>query len=206
MSPLHPKIFLSSTYIDLSKLREEVIRWLTGIFGASLVVMETSGSDAGAPNVISTRRVRQCDIFIGIYGRRYGTIDPTGGKSITELELDEARGAQSAGVVRDLLLYKIDPTSKWLHEFTESSNEAQIGLARLQEKLRQHTYTTCRNEPEVLFSIVRDVYRSIAQRFPLERRALRSYSPPSPRPMRRPIGMEFLTSGDAEHLACTRFG
>ena len=81
MPPVHPRIFLSSTYIDLRNLRAEVIRWLTGIFGASLIVMETSGSDAAPPDVMSIRRVRQCDIFVGIYGHRYGTIDPITGKS-----------------------------------------------------------------------------------------------------------------------------
>jgi hypothetical protein len=89
-----------------------VIAWLTGIFGASLVVMETAGSDAAPPNITSVRRVRQCDIFVGIYGHRYGTIDQISGKSITELELDEARNAQSTGVVSHLLLY---PTGAQSH-------------------------------------------------------------------------------------------
>lgn len=90
MASAQPKIFLSSTYIDLKDVRAEVARWLTGIFGASLVIMETSGSDAAPPNILSVRRVRQCDIFVGIYGRRYGTMDPDSGELITELELDEA--------------------------------------------------------------------------------------------------------------------
>ena len=200
MPPVHPRIFLSSTYIDLRNLRAEVIRWLTGIFGASLIVMETSGSDVAPPDVMSIRRVRQCDIFVGIYGHRYGTIDPITGKSITELELDEARSAQSAGVVSELLLYMIDPTSGWLSEFADTSNDAQVGRTRLKQKIHQHTYTPYRTETDLLFSIVRDVYRSIAQRFFSERRALRPYTPPSPRPIRRPIGMEFLTSGDSDYL------
>jgi energy-coupling factor transporter ATP-binding protein EcfA2 len=200
MPPNHPKIFLSSTYTDLRDARAKVIRWLIGIFGASLIVMETSGSDAAPPNVASIRRVRQCDIFVGIYGHRYGTIDPASGESITELELDEAQSAQSAGVIRDILLYAIEPTSKWLAEFADTSLEAQTGRTRLKGKLKRHTYAVVRTETDLLFSIVRDVYRSVAQRFLTEPRALRSFNPPSTRPMRRPIGMEFLTSSDAEHL------
>jgi hypothetical protein len=118
-APLHPKIFLSSTYVDLSGVRADIVRWLTGIFGASLVVMETSGSDVAPPNVISVRRVRRCDIFVGVYAHRYGTIDASTGESITELELDEARSANSAGVINDLLLYLIDPKSSWLSEFSD---------------------------------------------------------------------------------------
>ena len=200
MPPVPPRIFLSSTYIDLRNARAEVIHWLSGIFGTPLIVMETSGSDAAPPNVTSTRRVRQCDIFIGIYGHRYGTVDPASGESVTELELDEARRAQSAGVVRDLLLYVIDPKSAWLSEFADTSIEALTGRSRLKAKLHQHTYTSFRTETELLFSIVRDVYRSIAQRFFSQRRTLRSFNPSSPKPIRRPVGMEFLTGGDADYL------
>ena len=81
------KIFLSSTSIDLSEIRIEVSRWLTGIFGAELIIMETFGSDATSPDVNSVRRVRECDLFVGIYAHRYGTVDQATGKSITELEL-----------------------------------------------------------------------------------------------------------------------
>ena len=94
----------------------------------------------------------------------------------------------------------IDPASAWLSEFADSSNEAQIGRSRLTQKLHQHTFTSFRTETELLFSIVRDVYRSVAQRFYSERRALRPYNPPSPRAIHRPVGMEFLTSGDANYL------
>jgi hypothetical protein len=162
--------------------------------------METFGSDAAPPNVMSVRRVRQCEIFVGIYGHRYGTIDANSGKSITELELDEARSAQSTGVISHLLLYVIDRKSVWLSEFADTSAEARIGRERLTGKLKQHTYTICRTETELLFSIVRDVYRSVARRFSSERRRLRPYYPPSRKVMHRPIGMEFLTSGDADYL------
>src|SRR5271167_3952462 len=112
----HPKIFLSSTYVDLRGARAELHRWLTGIFGADLVVMESFGSDAAPPNIMSVRRVRDCEIFIGIYAHRYGTIDPDTGRSITELELDEARTAHSAGVINSILLYVIADESAWLSD------------------------------------------------------------------------------------------
>ncbi len=81
------KVFLSSTFVDLGDVRVDVSRWLTGVFGAELIIMETFGSDAAPPNITSVRRVRECDIFVGIYARRYGTIDEVSGRSITELEL-----------------------------------------------------------------------------------------------------------------------
>ena len=87
------KVFLSSTFVDLGKARAEVSAWLSGVFGAELIVMETFGSDPTPPDITSIRRVRECDDFIGIYARRYGTVDQNSGKSITELELDEAKNA-----------------------------------------------------------------------------------------------------------------
>ena len=82
-----PKIFVSSTFVDLSAVRGEICKWLTGLFGAELIVMETFGSDAAPPEISSVRRVRECDLFVGIYAHRYGTINESSGKSITELEL-----------------------------------------------------------------------------------------------------------------------
>ena len=70
-----PKIFLSSTFADLSSVRDEICKWLTGLFGARLIVMETFGNDAAPPEINSVRRVRECDLFVGIYAHRYGTIE-----------------------------------------------------------------------------------------------------------------------------------
>ena len=150
-----PKVFLSSTYIDLAEIRAEIRQWLSGIFGTELIVMETFGSDADPPDINSVRRLRECDLFIGIFAHRYGTIDQESGKSITELELDEARRAFSSGVLRDILLYVINKDAKWLIEYKEKSHVAQTNLQRLKEKSRQHTYTSFKSKKELLFSIYR---------------------------------------------------
>ena len=70
--------------------------------------METFGSDATTPDVNSVRRVRDCDLFVGIYAHRYGTLDEVTSKSIVELELDEAKRAFSTGVLSDISLNVID--------------------------------------------------------------------------------------------------
>jgi hypothetical protein len=99
------RIFISSSFIDLSELREEVATRLREVFGARLLIMETFGSDEAPPEISSVRRVRKSDVFVGIYARRYGTVDRTTGKSITELELDEAERSHSAGNLSGILLY-----------------------------------------------------------------------------------------------------
>jgi hypothetical protein len=50
---------VSSTFVDLSAVRGEICKWLTGLFGAELIVMETFGSDAAPPEINSVRRVRE---------------------------------------------------------------------------------------------------------------------------------------------------
>jgi hypothetical protein len=107
------KIFLSSTFVDLEQPRLQIKEWLSGVFGAELIVMETFGSDTSPPDIASVRRVRECDLFIGIHGHRYGTIDQTSGESITELELDEAERSFSSGSLRDILLYIVDSNAVW---------------------------------------------------------------------------------------------
>ena len=149
----NPKVFLSSTYVDLRFARQRLVEWLSGIFGAGMIIMETFGSDAAPPNVLSVRRVRECDIFIGIYARRYGTIDPGTGASITELELDEARAAYSSGTIRNILLYVIDNDSTWLSEFTDLSIEAENGRARLREKPRAKPVHTSRPKQICFFQL-----------------------------------------------------
>ena len=59
-------VFVSSTYLDLVESRSKIKEWLSGIFGSKLIVMESFGSDADPPDIHSVRRVRECDLFIGI--------------------------------------------------------------------------------------------------------------------------------------------
>jgi hypothetical protein len=105
--------------------------------------METFGSDAAPPDIASVRKVRDCDIFIGMYARRYGSVDTATGKSITELELDEAERAYSSGIVKDLLLYVLDDRAPWPAEVQESSESGKRKLWRLRERVQSHTKLRC---------------------------------------------------------------
>lgn len=201
---IQTKIFLSSTYTDLSATRAMVSQWLTGVFGADLIIMETFGSEAAPPDVNSVRRVRGCDLFVGIYAHRYGTVDQATGKSIVELELDEAKRAFSSGVLSDILLYLVDEAVPWPNEHRETSQVAETGLRRLKQKARQHTVTFFKRDDDLLFFISRDVYRRLAERigaFPFK---VRPSMLPAPRTLHQPVGMEFLTSENRYYLVGRR--
>jgi hypothetical protein len=144
------------------------------------------------------RRVRECDIFVGIYGRRYGTIDDVSGRSITELELDEAKNALSTGIIRTILLYLLEPNAQWPVHLVEPGAEAN--LKRLFVRARQHACTYFSDRAELPSLIVRDVYRESLP-WGSRVRKLREPSSPSVRVLNQPFGMEFLTTADRTYLA-----
>jgi hypothetical protein len=195
-----PTIFLSSTFVDLAVIRKELSHWLSQVFGVDLVIMETFGSDAAPPHVMSVRKVRECDIFVGIYAHRYGTIDPTSGKSITELELDEAERAHSAGIVRDLLLYLHDEKSPWPPEHRENNEVASRKLAHLRERAKSHTCSYFGAANELLLAVMRDLHRKLAEHFDTSPLQIRELVLQTAIKLQRPAGMEFLGSAQRAYL------
>ena len=194
------RIFLSSTFVDLQELREEIARRLGDIFGAHLLVMETFGSDAAPPVISAIRHVRECDIFVGIYARRYGAVDPATGKSITELELDEAERSLSAGALTDILLYWLDDDASWPPHLCETDGAAIMRLKALREHSRQHTYTPFRDPRDLPYFVIRDILAKLRHRLVPPSLRTRQQVLPNARKLQRPIGMEFLTSADREHF------
>ena len=88
LPPVH--VFISSTMRDLQPEREAVARALESI-DLKAVRGETVGSQSASPYEVSLTMDRECDIYLGIYGGRYGNIVPGEGRSITEIEYHTAR-------------------------------------------------------------------------------------------------------------------
>jgi hypothetical protein len=194
------RIFLSSTFVDLQELREEIALRLREVFGAHLLVMETFGSDAAPPVISAIRHVRDCDLFVGIYARRYGAVDPATGKSITELELDEAERSLSAGSLSDILLYWLSEDASWPPRLCETGAVAITRLEALREHSRQHTYTPFRDQRDLPYFVIRDVLAKIRHRLTPPSLRTKQLVLPTARRLQRPTGMEFLTSADREHF------
>jgi hypothetical protein len=177
-----------------------LIQWLSGLFGADLIILETFGSDTDPPNLVSVDRVRECNFFVGIYAHRYGTIDKQTGKSITELELEEAERSLSAGLIEEILLYTSDPAAPWPEEYREVGEVAESGLSRLKEKVARHTYTVFKDEKDLLIHVVRDLHKRLYDHSGFRHPVLRTTAVPGPSILSRPVGMEFLTSRDRDYL------
>lgn len=127
-------------------------------------------------------------------------MDPDTGKSITELELEEAERARSAGSIGGILLYVLDDSAPWPPKYDEKDPAQIEKLARLKERIRQYTVTRFNVVTDLPFLIIRDVLARIRQHLGASSSRLRTLSLPEPRQLMQPIGMEFLTSADQHHL------
>lgn len=82
-------VFVSSTYEDLVPYREATQRVLIRL-EQTIKGMEYFGASAKKPLSVCLQTVRECKIYIGIIGMRYGSVDDETGKSFTQLEYEEA--------------------------------------------------------------------------------------------------------------------
>ena len=196
------RIFLSSTQVDLLEARKNIIKFL-GVLKSELLSMEMFGSDESKPIDFCLRQVRKCNIFIGIYAERYGFVDKSTGKSITELEYNEASKMLRAGRLKALLLYVIDSSAKWPLNLIERDPQNIAKLEQFKrEILSEHTVSFFQNTDELPFLILRDVIRKIGigpERFfrAKEHKTVKYKSS-----LDRPVGMEYY----GEDLARLFFG
>ncbi len=84
------RVFISGTIRDLQAEREAVEQALQRL-NLETLRAETIGSQTISPYEASLTLAQQCDIYLGLYGGRYGTIVPGDGRSITEIEYQTAR-------------------------------------------------------------------------------------------------------------------
>ena len=83
------KVFLSSTYLDLIEYRKSAAEALARL-GHHVIGMETFNARTEDPTITSLKEVDECELFIGIYAYRYGSIIKDAKISVTEQEFDRA--------------------------------------------------------------------------------------------------------------------
>jgi len=81
------KIFISSTYTDLRQHRRVLIDSLLALDSAfEILAMEYFGDDPSSSIKLSRSKVKDADIYLGVFGWRYGTVDRATKMSVTEIE------------------------------------------------------------------------------------------------------------------------
>jgi hypothetical protein len=83
------QVFVSSTYVDLSDERQEVIQTLleADCIPAGMELFPASDDDRWT---LIKRVIDDCDYYLVVIGGRYGSVDEESGLSFTEMEFDYA--------------------------------------------------------------------------------------------------------------------
>jgi len=116
-------VFISSTSKDLAEHRR-VVHEQCKEYGCDVNAMEEFGARDRTSVEISLKQIESCDVFVGIYARRYGYVPPGSENFITEMEYDEARRLN-----KPRLVFVVKPEFKGhplLEEFCDIT-DPQIG-------------------------------------------------------------------------------
>jgi hypothetical protein len=112
-------IYVSSTFVDLRDHRKALSLAIRRL-GHIDVAMEYYVAEDARPVDRCVRDAASCDLYVGIFARRYGFCPPGEDCSITELEF---RSARAAGV--DCLCFLLASDATWPEEYVEAGAGAE---------------------------------------------------------------------------------
>jgi len=160
------KVFISSTQRDLQKERDGV-ETIIGRLGHECIRSETFDSPGFSPESVCLKMARDCDIYIGLFGDRYGFEPENYDISVTALEYREARADNPLKIfiyVKDVK--KIEPKQEhFLQEIQDFSN----GYFR-HEKFKELDQLTEQVERDIITWTTRQIRRALSKE--IEVRAL----------------------------------
>jgi hypothetical protein len=151
-----PSVFVSSTFADLQRHRQ-LVREVIGRLEYGSQAMEFFGALPETPKEECLRLVRSANVYVGIFAMRYGFVDPHSGKSLTQLEYEEAQ------VVRlPSLIYMIDEeTHPVLPKHVETGSSAEK-LRLFKSNLKENHVVNFFSSPEDLAAkVTQDLVRLI---------------------------------------------
>lgn len=138
---MKPTAFISSTHEDLKLYRDAAIEVClsTGIFPIAMEYFEAM--DAGATEG-SKRKLKEANLYIGIFAHRYGYIETGYDKSVTEIEFDYA-----GELNLPRLCFLVDPDYPWPVDKIDHENYERLEefKARLEKTLIRARFTTVDN-------------------------------------------------------------
>ncbi|MCX7841396.1 MAG: DUF4062 domain-containing protein, partial [Anaerolineae bacterium] len=123
------KIYVSSTYLDLQEFRDQVLHHLHRL-QQTVRAMEYYLADDRRPADKCIADVRTCDIYVGIFAWRYGTIPEGETLSITEMEY---RAAREKGI--PCLIFLHDGKSPWLPDLVDDD---KTNIKRFRKQLESN--------------------------------------------------------------------
>jgi Domain of unknown function (DUF4062)/NB-ARC domain/MalT-like TPR region len=142
------KIFISSTYLDLISYREVVTNALRKQ-GHDVIQMEFFAAREEEPNKVAKSELRKCDVVVGIYAHRYGSIPDENDYSITEQEYWHAK---SRG--KPVFCFIVNEDQPWPPKMMEREPEKVDKLNKFIEVIRKEKTVDFFTTPENLASQV----------------------------------------------------
>ena len=150
------KIFISSTFTDLTEHREAVQKAIRKT-GAIDISMENFGSTDNRPLDECKRIINEeTDLFVGIYAHRYGYVPDGFEKSITEMEYEEAINSKIP-----VLIFVVDEDEPWSKKFIDFG-ENETKLMSFKDKVgKERIWTKFTNKDNLASSVIASLIREI---------------------------------------------
>lgn len=147
----HIPIFISSIYEDMVPYREEIQRNLIRL-EQIIKGMEYFGSNPQDSLTVCLSQVRECKLFIGVLGMRYGSMDDESGLSYSQMEYNEAIKNKIP-----TLIYIMSEDQPIPAKYVDMGEKAEK-LAEFKKLLKkQHTVSFFTSPDDLGKKIVRDV-------------------------------------------------
>lgn len=152
-------IFVSSTYTDLEPYRKAV--WNTlGKLKVGVSGMEIFGARSAEPLQTCVDEVMKCEVFIGIIGMRYGSVDEKTAKSFVRVEYETALEKNLY-----LLIYLIDEEKAQISPKFVDVGESASKLRDFKELLRKkHTIETFQSPEDLGNKVEKDLLRLFSEK------------------------------------------
>jgi hypothetical protein len=152
-------VFLSSTFLDLEEHRRLARDAITRLEHGTQS-MEFFGALQESPKEACLRLVRGADIYVGIFGVRYGSLDAHSGKSLTHLEYEEA-----SALKLPCLVYLIDEDRHPVLPRYVEVGEPASKLADLKAQLRKnHVVSYFSSAQDLAAKLTQDLVRLLGAR------------------------------------------
>lgn len=147
-------VFVSSTFVDLQTHRKAIWQALQD-FDVNVRGMEQFGARTATPLQTCIAEVEQSDIYVGVIGFRLGSIEPTTGKSYTQLEYERA-----LTLSKEIFIYLIDEQNARVPRRFIDDGESLQKLDAFKSILRErHTIDTFVDEDDLVAKLRRDLQR-----------------------------------------------
>ena len=139
-------IYVSSTFVDLREHRRALSLAIRRL-GHVDVAMEYYVAEDARPVDRCVLDAASCDLYVGVFARRYGFCPPGEERSITELEF---RAARTASV--DCLCFLLPEDAPWPDEFVESGSGTEK-LAALRSEISVNNLCGLFTTPDELAAV-----------------------------------------------------